>query len=85
MHSKNHKKITAAEREHMGKVKALPCSVCDASGGCEAHHIKQQQHYTTVALCKACHGSWHGTKDIWRVYKLDEVDALAITIQRLLS
>ena len=85
MWSKNHKAITSAERAHLQKVKNLPCSVCNAPPVCEAHHIKQQSHFTTVALCKGCHNSLHGTKDIWRVYKMDELDALAVTIQRVIA
>lgn len=85
MHSKN---LTVAQRQHMGRVKELPCSVCDAPGPSDAHHIKQGQHYTVVALCKDCHqggGGWHGTKALWRIRKMDEMDALAVTIERLVK
>jgi hypothetical protein len=61
--------------------------VCDATGPSDAHHIKQNQHYTIVALCKDCHqGSlmgWHGQKRMWAIKKMDEMDALAVTIERL--
>lgn len=81
--------MTAAEREHVGRVKSLPCSVCDAPGPSDAHHINQGQHYTVVALCKECHqGSilgWHGQRRAWAVRKMDELDALAVTIERLTS
>lgn len=89
MRTKNAKAINAAERLHIGKVKQLPCSVCDAPGPSDAHHVKQGQHYTCVALCKDCHqGSilgWHGQRRAWAVRKMDEVDALAITIARLMA
>ena len=79
---------TAREREHVGNVKALPCSVCDAPAPSEAHHIRQGLHYTCVALCIDCHrGSilgWHGQKAAWRVRKMDELDALAVTVERML-
>ena len=82
-------KLTAKEREHLAKVKALPCSVCDAAPPSEAHHIKQGQQYTAVALCPICHtGSlmgWHGQKRAWAIYKMDELDALNVTIQRLMT
>jgi hypothetical protein len=85
MHSRN---ISDKARAHMGRVKELRCSVCGASGPSEAHHIKQGQHFTVVALCKDCHvGSnmgWHGRKVAWKVAKMDELDALAVTIERLL-
>ena len=87
MRSKGHAAITEAQREHLASVKALPCSVCDAPGPSDAHHIKQQQHYTTVALCQSCHtGSlmgWHGQRRAWAIAKMDELDALAVTVQRL--
>ena len=88
MRSKNSKSISAAERVHVGRVKALPCSVCDEPGPSDAHHIKQGQHYTVVALCKSCHQGYnglHGTKAFWRIRKMDELDALNITIQRLMN
>lgn len=83
MRSKN---LTARDLEHMGRVKSLPCSVCDAPAPTEAHHVRQGLHYTTVALCAECHRGthgWHGDKVSWRVRKMDELDALDITQQRL--
>jgi hypothetical protein len=66
----------------------LNCSLCDCYGPCDAHHIKQGQHWTVVALCKDCHqGSiigWHGGRKLWNVLKMDELDALAVTIKRLM-
>ena len=41
MWSKNKARMTSEEREYVGLVKMLPCSVCDAAGPCEAHEIKQ--------------------------------------------
>jgi len=42
-----------------------------------------------VALCKDCHqGSmmgWHGQRRMWKIKKMDELDALNITIERLLD
>lgn len=80
---------TAKERKHLTRVKELPCSVCDASGPSDAHHVKQHRQYTCVALCKDCHqGSvmgWHGQKRMWSLKKMDEIDALNITIARLLE
>lgn len=88
MQSKN-KRTTQAEREHLARVKELPCSVCDAPPPSDAHHIKQSSAYTCVALCKSCHqGSlmgWHGQKRAWALHKMDELDALDVTIQRLVS
>lgn len=81
-------RLTAREREHLGRVKALPCSICDAPGPSEAHHVKQGQQYTAVALCYDCHtghNGIHGTKAFWRIRKMDELDALDVTIRRLLT
>lgn len=89
MWSKNHRRLTDADKAHLARVKALPCSVCDAPGPSAAHHIKQQRHYTAVALCADCHqgwkNGWHGQKAAWRLRKMDEIDALDITLQRLQS
>jgi len=87
MQSKNHKAKTAAESAHIAAVKSLPCSVCDAHGPSDAHHIKQQSHFTVVALCKDCHqgsfAGWHGQKRAWTLRKMDELDALNVTLSRL--
>ena len=86
MRTKNAKRINRAEREHMARVKELPCSVCSAPGPSEAHHIEQGDHFTTVALCTDCHrgseNGWHGRKTMWRIHKLDELGALNITLAR---
>jgi len=80
-------KLTQGERDWIGRVKELPCSVCDALGPSDAHHIKQSCSYAVVALCKSCHqGSrmgWHGEKAAWRIAKMDELDALNVTLKNL--
>jgi hypothetical protein len=80
-------KLTKGEREWIGRVKELPCSVCGASGPSDAHHIKQSCSYAVVALCKSCHqGSkmgWHGEKAAWYIAKMDEMDALNQTLKNL--
>lgn len=89
MQSKNKKAPTVAERDHIERVKELPCSVCDVHGPSDAHEIKQGQWFTAVALCKSCHqGSLlglHGQRRAWTLRKMDELDALAVTIQRLMT
>ena len=76
-------KLSAKERAHIGRVKLLNCSVCNAHGPSDAHHIEQKLQYCVVALCRDCHNSWHGTKAIWRVKKMDELSALDVTLRRL--
>lgn len=81
-------RLSSRDRTHLARVKALPCSVCDAPPPSEAHHIRQGLQHTAVALCVECHRSpvlgWHGQKRAWTVRKLDELDALDVTIRRLL-
>lgn len=91
MRSKNKPALTERERRHVLRVKLLPCSVCDAGGGeaapSEAHEIKQGQWFTAVALCADCHRGSHNSigRGIWRVKKMSELDALAVTIERLVA
>lgn len=88
MQSKNKKAPTAAERRHIVAVKSLPCSVCDAPGPSDCHEIKQGQWYTSVALCPSCHTGRmgiHGQKRMWAIKKMDELDALSVTIGRIVS
>ena len=76
--------LNTQERKWVGIVKEQPCSVCGQAAPSNAHHIEQGEHYTVVALCKSCHqGSkmgWHGEKAAWRIAKMDELDALNVTI-----
>lgn len=87
MRSKNSKPLSKAESAWLGALKGLPCSVCDAPPPSAAHHITQGQHYTAIALCYDCHqgsqNGWHGQKIMWRIMKMDELDALAVTIERM--
>jgi hypothetical protein len=42
-----------------------------------------------VALCKSCHqGSkmgWHGERRAWAIAKMEEIDALNVTVQRVME
>lgn len=82
-------KLNNKERRHLAQVKELPCSVCDHPGPSEAHHVKQGSQYTCVALCPDCHRNQilglHGQRRMWAIKKMDELDALNITIERLLE
>jgi hypothetical protein len=81
--------ISDKERKHLAMVKELPCSVCNAPPPSDAHHVKQHRQYLCIALCKDCHqGSFnglHGQKRMWSVMKMDEEDALNVTIERILG
>jgi len=80
---------TKAERTWVSMVKEQPCSVCGADGPSDAHHIEQGLHWCVVALCKSCHqGSkmgWHGEKTAWRLAKMQELDALNVTIKHVVA
>ena len=80
-------KLNPAERRHLAMVKVLPCSVCDTPGPSEAHHIVQGLQYTCIALCPDCHTGprmgWHGQRFAWKIRKMEEIDALNVTIKRL--
>jgi len=89
MRTKNAKALTRAESDHLAAVKELPCSVCDEPGPSEAHHVRQGSHFLCIPLCPDCHrGSilgWHGQKRAWIIRKMDELDALAKALARLLA
>lgn len=87
MQTRNKREPTVAERRHTMRVALLECSVCDEPGPSEVHEIKQGQWFTAVALCSDCHRGallgLHGERRAWRARKMDELDALAVTIRRL--
>jgi len=82
-------KLNNKERLHLGRVKSLPCSVCGTHGPSEAHHVKQGLQYTCIALCVDCHRNpvlgLHGQKRMWAIQKMDEIDALNVTIKNLVN
>jgi hypothetical protein len=81
-------RLNDKQRKYLARVKELPCSVCDAPGPSEAHHLEQKLQYTCVALCPSCHRGqlgWHGDKTMWRIKKMSELDALNTTIERLIG
>lgn len=82
-------RLSAKERTHLARVKELPCSVCDAAGPSEAHHIEQHKQYTCIPLCESCHRSSfngiHGQARIWKVLKKTEMSCLNDTIKKLLE
>lgn len=83
--------MTNKEKQHLLKIKLLPCGVCNQPAPSDAHHIKRNgkriSHYATIPLCKSCHqdnhNGIHGNKYMWDVMKLNELDVLANTIEKL--
>lgn len=82
-------KPTAKEREHLARIKEMPCSVCGAEGPSDAHHIEQHKQYLCIPLCKDCHqggfNGIHGQGRIWSVLKKDEMSCLNETYRRLID
>ena len=82
-------KLNARERRHLARIKEMSCVICGAPGPSSAHHIKQGSQFTCIPLCHDCHqGSHngiHGRRAIWNVNRMDELDALNMTIERLLA
>jgi hypothetical protein len=80
-------KLSKTEREHLGKIKEMPCGVCGAIGPSDAHHVVQHMQYLCIPLCKDCHqggfNGIHGQARIWSVYKLTEMSVLNETIRQL--
>lgn len=81
--------LTKKEREHLAKIKAMPCSVCGDQSGSEAHHIEQHKQYLCIPLCESCHRSGfngiHGQARIWKVMKKTEMSCLNDTIKLLME
>ncbi len=86
MRSKNSRPMTNAERAHLERVKSVACVLCDQPAPSEAHHIKQGDHFTTVAVCEFCHRGprgIHGDQTMLRIRKWQEIDALNETLRRI--
>jgi hypothetical protein len=76
--------LSPIEREWISLVKSVPCVVTGASPPSQAHHTKQGNHFTTIALSQEAHqgrDGEHGTKELWRLYGMTEQDALNATIR----
>ena len=89
MQSKNKNAPTAAEREHIERIKQMDCGCCGAHGPSDAHELVQGFWFTSVPLCKDCHqGAFngiHGQQRIWKVLKKTELSVLNDTIRLLFA
>lgn len=88
---------TAAERRHHERVAAMGCILCDLLGQgyspANVHHLREghgmsqrANHFLVVPLCRECHQGpmgVHGDRTLLRLAKVEELDLLALTIQRL--
>jgi hypothetical protein len=80
-------RLSTKERKHLGMIKSLPCAVCDAPPPSDAHHIEQHKQYLCIPLCRSCHmgpNGIHGQKNMWRVMKMTELDALNKVLSQIL-
>lgn len=78
------------ERNHLGRIKSLPCGNCNEPAPSAAHHItegsRRVSHYATIPLCYDCHqgnNGIHGDKTLWKIMKNSELSVLADTVERL--
>lgn len=89
MQSKNKAQPTAAESEHIVRVKEMACAVCEEPGPSECHEIEQGMWWLSIPLCQSCHRGpllgLHGQRRAWAVRRMSEMDALAGTIRRLMT
>lgn len=83
---------TLAERHHLERIASLPCSLC-GSTPVHVHHIREGQgmaqrasNWLTIPLCQSCHQGpkgVHGDKTMLRIMKMNEMDMLADTLEKL--
>jgi len=87
-----------AEKRHMDRVSRMGCMLCRALGRpsdapATVHHIREGQgmsqrasNWMTIPLCPDCHqgkNGIHGDKTLLRIAKVEELDLLAMVIERL--
>lgn len=90
--------MSAEERRWINKARSLPCVLCGALGVDQqtpttVHHIREGQgmaqrssHWLIAALCADCHQGamgFHGDRTLLRIAKVEELDLLAMTIERI--
>ncbi len=89
MQSRNKPSPKASERRHIARIREMACAVCETSGPSEAHEIRQGQWFTAIPLCADCHRGpllgLHGQGRAWSIRKMDEIDALAKTVEALMA
>ena len=86
--SKNKRAATVAEREHIERVAALECVVCDEPPPSEVHEPEQGMWWIALPTCPLCHrgpDGWHGTRLRWKLRKVTELSAIDKTIKRLMT
>lgn len=92
MTTKSKPATPAKEKRYLDRVAQLDCVVCGAHG-VHIHHAREGEgmaqrapNWLAIALCPPCHTGprgIHGDRSVLRQEKLDELDLLARTIERL--
>lgn len=83
MHSPNKPAQTADEAAYVAIVATLPCACCGGRGE-EVHEFQQGAWFGSCNLCVACHrgdDGWHGTRNRWKLRKMDMLQAIADTVR----
>ena len=89
--------MKACEGAYLSAVAALDCVLCALLGRPDVpgqiHHIREgqgaaqrAQNWLTVCLCERCHlgpHGIHGDRQLLHSAKVDEMDLLAITVERV--
>ena len=87
MNSKNKPAQAADEAAYVAIVKQMDCAVCGATGPSDAHEPIQGAWHIAIPLCRPCHGGpghpdgWHGTRNRWKLRKMDMLQAIADTVR----
>jgi hypothetical protein len=85
------------EAAYLSAVAEIGCVLCEQLGRpdtpAQIHHVREgqgmsqrAQNYLTVPLCPSCHTGphgIHGDRQLLRQAKVDEMDLLALTIERM--
>lgn len=80
-------------KAHMNRAAELPCGICGAMP-VELHHVlegrtpgRRSPDMLVIPLCTDCHrgdaNGIHGSKVLWNVYRKNELDVLAETLERI--
>ena len=78
---------SSAEKRYMGRVAALPCCACGATG-VHVHHLRgiKRNNYLVIPLCPSCHQgefSIHMDRKSFEAIYGSELELLADTIEKL--
>lgn len=93
--------MTRSEKQWLDRVAGLGCYLCRHLGHgptpAQIHHLREGQgmaqrgsNWTVIPLCDRHHANSsqdgiHGGRKAWKLAQVDEMDALADTIERLME